>query len=189
MMNLTCQHCMNVSDHRLDLQSNEVVCNNCGKGVDATEIAKGILRDTKQVVKTVRSPNEVTCQACGAVAPPVIKKYSGVDYKVICKVCGEVNDYQTKFFVEALRLRPGVEIVMATPQERMEHKEKLRFNKVESSVERALNKEELESNKASKDEDDGKLVMVAPETPPPSGITESDVVESGLVSFADPVDE
>lgn len=116
-MLLTCNHCYSVDYHRLDLSSNEVVCLKCGKSVETTRVAKSVLENSKQIVKTVRSENEMMCEACGAVAPPIVKKYSATDYRVVCSVCGAVNQRQTRFFADVWRKKSDVKVIPATPEE------------------------------------------------------------------------
>lgn len=131
-MILTCNHCYSVDYHRLDLKTKEVVCLKCGKNIKTTRVAKQVLKDSKQVVETVRSENEMTCEECGATAPPIIKKYSATDYKVVCSVCGAVSQRQTRFFADVWRKRHGIKVEMATPEEKQKSSEPMRFNKVKT---------------------------------------------------------
>jgi len=136
-MLLSCNNrgCFAVDYHRLDLTTGDVLCVKCQKPVNVTKIAKSVLKSSQQVVKTVRSENELTCanKACGATGTPFVKKYSAVDYRVYCNVCGEENKHQTKFFADVWRQRSDIEVRVATPEERLAKNIPMRFNKVNAT--------------------------------------------------------
>lgn len=130
-MMLTCNNkgCFATDFHQLNESTDEVICTKCHKPINATRVAKSVLKNSKQVVKVVRSENEVNCESCGATAPPVVKKYGPNDTRILCAVCGEVNKRQTRFFADVWKNRPGVEVIRATPEEKAEAGQ-MRFNKV-----------------------------------------------------------
>jgi hypothetical protein len=103
--------------HRLDEATNDVICTKCGKPVGVSSYAKTALKSMKQVVKTVKSDFGMSCDNCNALDAPALKMFGKTTTKVVCKQCGVVNEHLSKYFVEALKLRPGIEVTHATPEE------------------------------------------------------------------------
>lgn len=103
--------------HRLDLSTNEVHCTKCNKVVNVSPYTKNVLKTMNQVMTKVKSEFEVTCKKCNATDAPALKKFSSTVFKVVCKQCGHVDDYLTRYFVGALQMRPGIQIIDATPEE------------------------------------------------------------------------
>lgn len=118
-MLLTCNNagCGHIDYHRLDEASNNVYCSKCNQVVDVSSYAKNALKSMKQVAKKVKSDFEVSCPACGAIDGPALKKFGKHTTKVVCKQCGEINEHLSRYFVEALKMRPGIEVLQATPEE------------------------------------------------------------------------
>lgn len=109
-MILTCTHCYSVDYHRLNLETGNVVCLKCGKDVEVTSVAKKVLENSKQVVKTVRSENELFCEVCKSTATPYVRKKSATNYEVVCSVCNSVHKHHTKFFADMWRNKEGIRI-------------------------------------------------------------------------------
>lgn len=118
-MFLTCSNkgCGFSDDHRLDEASNEVICSKCAKPINVSVYAKKNLKNFGQIVKKVKSDFEMNCEKCGAIDSPMLKRFGRQVTKVICNQCHEINAHLTKYFVEALKLKPGIVTIDATPEE------------------------------------------------------------------------
>lgn len=118
-MLLTCTNsgCGEVDYHRLNEETGEVICTKCNRPVAVSDYAKRVLASMKQIVKQVRSDFEVECPDCGAVGSPALRKYSSTVTKVVCTHCGAINKHLSTYFVEALKMKPGIQTLQATKEE------------------------------------------------------------------------
>lgn len=108
---LTCTNkgCYSQDYHKLDVESNDVVCVDCGQTVDVSPYMKKIMKDSGQVFKKAKSTKEVTCRKCGVADVPVLLDYGLDTYEAVCNHCGVLNQHLTNFFIEPLKMNPQVE--------------------------------------------------------------------------------
>lgn len=118
-MLLTCTNrsCLEVDYHRLNEETGKVICTKCSQPVEVSDYAKRALASMKQIVKQVRSDFEVECLDCGAIGAPVLRKYSSTVTKVVCSHCGSINKHLSTYFVESLKMKPGIKTIQATREE------------------------------------------------------------------------
>ena len=113
MSYLTCSNkgCYKTGYYRLDTDSNEVICDDCGGSVDVSPYMKKILIQNKQVftkAKTSESQKKI-CDSCGKEAVPLVLCFPGDKMQVVCPRCGKENSHLTKFFTNPLMMNPDVE--------------------------------------------------------------------------------
>jgi hypothetical protein len=108
---LTCTNkgCYSQDYHKLDVESNDVVCVDCGQTVDINPYMKKIMKDSGQVFKRAKSTKEVTCKQCKVADVPVLLDYGVDTFEVVCNHCGTMNQHLTNFFIEPLKMNPQVE--------------------------------------------------------------------------------
>lgn len=108
---LTCTNkgCYATGYHKLDLDSNAVTCEDCGQDVDVSPYMKKILKSNGQVFRKVKTAKEVVCPHCKKADVPVLLSYGNEVYEVVCAHCGGVNEHLTNYFIEPLKMNPGVE--------------------------------------------------------------------------------
>ena len=109
LLNCTNRGCFQQGEHKLDLESNNVICEYCGGEVAVTDYMKKILKNSKQILKRVHSSKEITCNSCGAAGAPVVIEYLGGKAIAACRSCKQPHQHLTKYFVEALKLNPEIE--------------------------------------------------------------------------------
>jgi ribosomal protein L34E len=84
----------------LDIETNEVICSECGKVITGiTEFTKVQMKSMGQVKRNVgkRQAFSVKCQSCNKENPPLVKKG-----KIFCSLCSlEITDL-SPFFKQAL---------------------------------------------------------------------------------------
>lgn len=115
-MLLTCSNkgCYSQDYHKLDKDSNDVICVSCGGPVEVTKYVKASLLSQGQIIKKAKSTLESKCPSCGSVEGPALLKYSKAVFKVGCKACKEVNVHLTKYFLGALKLKGDIETIDMT---------------------------------------------------------------------------
>lgn len=116
-MLLTCSNkgCFAQDYHKLDKDSGDVLCAACGNPVDVTQYVKTSLLAQGQIMRKPKPSMEVKCSSCGSSEGPVLLKYSKTLFKVGCKACKEVNVHLTKYFLNALKIKPDIEVIDMTP--------------------------------------------------------------------------
>ena len=120
---LTCSNkgCFAQGYHKLDLDTDEVICEECGKSVDISPYMKKTLKSTGQTFKRVKNTQEKLCKACGVISPPILLEYGRDVFEVVCRYCGNLNQHLTSFFTQALKLDPSIEripvVLMKTDDE------------------------------------------------------------------------
>jgi ribosomal protein S27E len=79
--------CLKSGEHKLDKETNEVICEYCGKVVvNITEMMKKTLKSSGQVINTnMKKAFMMACRACNANREVVLEPSTN---KTICKVCG-----------------------------------------------------------------------------------------------------
>lgn len=107
-MLLTCTNkgCYSQDNHLLDLESNTVLCVDCGKQVSVSTPTLGILKSMGQVKRSVKSGIQSVCKACKTQDNPVLKKLNGKVLYAVCRKCGE-NLNMHPSFVEAMKETGG----------------------------------------------------------------------------------
>lgn len=100
--------CYQTDYHKLDLDSNNVYCTNCGKVVEVSPYLKKILASTKQVFRKVETSVKYSCPACNKHDTPVLLEHGKNVFDVCCPHCGKVNTHLTSFFAEPLRMNDEV---------------------------------------------------------------------------------
>lgn len=115
-MLLTCSNkgCFAQDYHKLDKDSGDVLCAACGNSIDVTQYVKTSLLAQGQIMRKPKPSMEVKCSSCGSSEGPVLLKYSKTLFKVGCKACKEVNVHLTKYFLNALRIKPDIEVIDMT---------------------------------------------------------------------------
>jgi RNase P subunit RPR2 len=86
-MNFTCNRkgCMQSSEAKLNLETNEVICDECGQVIDnMTEFTKRTLKQAGQVlrVKSVQQAFQVFCPTCNKNVELILD-----EGKAYCKTC------------------------------------------------------------------------------------------------------
>lgn len=116
-MLLTCSNkgCFAQDYHKLDKDSGDVLCAACGNPISVTQYVKTSLLSQGQIMRKPKPSMEVKCSSCGSSEGPVLLKYSKTLFKVGCKACKEVNAHLTKYFLNALKIKPDIEVVDMTP--------------------------------------------------------------------------
>jgi hypothetical protein len=108
---LTCTNkgCYSQDYHKLDVDSNDVVCKDCGQIVDVNDYMKKTMKNNGQIFKKAQTTKQVVCKQCQVADVPVLLDYGLDTYEVVCNHCGFLNQHLTNFFIEPLRLNPQVE--------------------------------------------------------------------------------
>lgn len=111
-MLLTCSACFSNNYHKLNTETNDVICSDCGKIVAVTKYAKTALLSQGQVFSGKQKASmEVQCKNCGALEAPVLLKLANKSTAVGCKLCHEVNVHLTKYFLSALKMKADIETI------------------------------------------------------------------------------
>lgn len=141
MISCTNKSCRSIGPHKLNLETNEVVCSDCGKPIEVRDITKHALKSQvpPQVVKNNFSEDSSRCPECGYVGDPLIKRYSKFDEVVVCGNCHTVNRHLTSYFLQLLKMKKNIQVVEATPEEKSERGvldpfKKVKTTKVEEKV-------------------------------------------------------
>lgn len=108
---LTCTNkgCYEPGYHKLDVESNQVICDDCGQEVEVSPYMKKMLKSNGQVFRKVKTAKEVVCPHCKAADVPALLDYGRDVCEVVCTHCGSVNEHLTKYFVAPMKMNPGVE--------------------------------------------------------------------------------
>lgn len=108
---LTCTNkgCYATGYHKLDLDSGDVICEDCGQVVDVSPYMKKILKSNGQTFKKAKTAQEVVCPHCKKADVPVLLSYGNDVFEVACTHCGGINDHLTNYFIEPLKINPGIE--------------------------------------------------------------------------------
>jgi hypothetical protein len=111
LLNCSNKGCYATDYHKLDLDSDTVVCLKCNKKVNVTSYMKKSLLTAKQVFRKVDTGLRYLCpnKECGKTDTPVVLEYGQGVYQVCCSHCGQVNHHLTNFFAEPLRLNESVQ--------------------------------------------------------------------------------
>jgi ribosomal protein S27E len=82
--------CCRSGEHKLDVKTNEVICEYCGRPIPTiTEAMKRALKAARQVVATVKKAFMFGCKHCQANREVILDESTNT---VRCKICGnEVN--------------------------------------------------------------------------------------------------
>ena len=86
LLNCTNKGCLQSGTHELNVKTNEVICEFCGKSVsNITEMMKKTLKSIKQVIDTrVRKAFMMACKNCNANREVILDSTNNT----VCKVCG-----------------------------------------------------------------------------------------------------
>lgn len=96
--------------HKLDAETNEVVCANCGGNIsNISSYMKKNLASAGQVFKRARTSGELKCRSCDFTAAPILIEHAGGLLEVACVKCRVPDTHLTKYFLEALKLRPDIQ--------------------------------------------------------------------------------
>ena len=106
LLSCTNKGCYSQDNHLLDLDTNTVLCVECGKEVAVSKPTLGILKTMGQVKRSVKSGIQSVCKACKSTDNPVLKKLNGKVYYAVCRKCGEKLDMHPSF-VEAMKETGG----------------------------------------------------------------------------------
>lgn len=108
-LSCTNKGCYEPGYHKLDVESNQVICDECGQEVEVSPYMKKMLKSNGQVFRKVKTAKEVVCPHCKAADVPVLLDYGKDVCEVVCCHCGSVNEHLTKYFVAPMKMNPGVE--------------------------------------------------------------------------------
>lgn len=94
LVNCNNKGCMQASNALLDVDSMEVICQECGKPItNLAETMKRALKSFGQIVRTERKAFMLACNACKANREVVMTQ----DNKTICKTCHEPIEIHASF--------------------------------------------------------------------------------------------
>lgn len=98
LISCTTKGCMEQTEAKLNRETNEVVCDACGKPIEGvTEFAKKTLISIGQVLRTPKAAFSVQCDKCKAPRQLYIE-----EGRAFCKVCG-TQVHVTAAFLQGLR--------------------------------------------------------------------------------------
>jgi hypothetical protein len=114
IINCTNKGCYSQDFHKLDLESNEVICGDCGQVVEVSPYMKKIMKDSGQVFRKAKTTKEALCKACNMSDVPVLLDYGDDLFEAACKHCGAVNQHLTNYFIEPLKMNDQVDRIKVT---------------------------------------------------------------------------
>lgn len=100
--------CYTQDYHKLDLDTDEVFCVKCNRTVKTTPHFKKLLKNNKQVFRKIDTSVKFSCKGCGVNDTPVIVDLADHAGEVRCASCGDINTYQTNFFLAPLRMNDQI---------------------------------------------------------------------------------
>lgn len=128
--------------HKLNKDTNKVICVECGHTIITTEHLKKALISMKQVTRDQpesKSDFSAECTNCNFTGAPTLKRYGKLTAKVVCSKCFEVNEYLTKYFLQYVKGLKDITAVDASDEE-MEKLGLLNKNSVNSVKEKLSSK-------------------------------------------------
>jgi len=85
LLSCTNKGCLQATNAKLDVDSNEVFCQECGKTINVTPFAKKALKDAGQIIRHAeRKPFSLLCSKCNKKRTVYMK-----DDMVYCEYCHE----------------------------------------------------------------------------------------------------
>lgn len=82
-MLIECRKCWNRTEAKLDVDTNEVICEDCGEPTEVNNFIKKSLKDIGQIIRTAdKKPFSLLCSNCNRKRTVYMK-----DDKVFCDFC------------------------------------------------------------------------------------------------------